>query len=465
MYKIVSLFLFTLICLSNPDKPLNEDLTPELEYLKSNIDYPLGKTFNIFNKTFVGETNVSFWFRNTIQNETNTKVDYKLVLKTLSYDTLKIFTLKDKKLQLIYNYRNTKQKELSIPIVLDAKTSQTIYYKVHFTKSVYFPVSLRTEESHSKITSIDLIKNSMYYGFVLVVILINLFFFKQTKDLFFIYYVLMVLGITLILLEMDGVFYHFFKGALILPFLDIIFRFLSVVFEALFINKALELSKNKYYNKIGVVLIIFNAIFYILYAVTKDLNFYSIGELFNASVYTYYLILGLIFFKNNIYARFLVIAYSILFIANIFFVIPSEFGGKDIWFDLFYLKIASIIEMAILLYAISYRYKHVETSKEFIEKSYAESLENISDLKTEIQTHQSRVGLEHKVSLEVFKSKYELSQREFEVLSLLVNGNTNKQIAEKIFLSESSIKQYCAKLFDKTNVKNRVQLVALFNNR
>ncbi len=53
----------------------------------------------------------------------------------------------------------------------------------------------------------------------------------------------------------------------------------------------------------------------------------------------------------------------------------------------------------------------------------------------------------------------ELSNRELEVLQLLVNGATTKDIAEKLFISKRTVEGHRQKLLDKTNSKNYVELI------
>ena len=55
--------------------------------------------------------------------------------------------------------------------------------------------------------------------------------------------------------------------------------------------------------------------------------------------------------------------------------------------------------------------------------------------------------------------KLQLSIREKEVLQLLINGHTNAQIADELYLSVSTIKTHVSNLYVKLNVKNRVQAV------
>jgi two-component system, NarL family, response regulator LiaR len=52
-----------------------------------------------------------------------------------------------------------------------------------------------------------------------------------------------------------------------------------------------------------------------------------------------------------------------------------------------------------------------------------------------------------------------LTSREYEVLQLLIQGYTNAEAAEKLFLSLSTIKTHVSNLFVKMEVKNRTQAV------
>jgi DNA-binding NarL/FixJ family response regulator len=55
----------------------------------------------------------------------------------------------------------------------------------------------------------------------------------------------------------------------------------------------------------------------------------------------------------------------------------------------------------------------------------------------------------------------ELSLREREVLQLIANGASNKEIAAKLFISETTVKAHLRSILDKLHVKNRAQAAAL----
>lgn len=50
-----------------------------------------------------------------------------------------------------------------------------------------------------------------------------------------------------------------------------------------------------------------------------------------------------------------------------------------------------------------------------------------------------------------------LSQRETEVLSLLANGRSNREIAQALFISEKTVKYHVTNIFRKINVTDRTQ--------
>ena len=56
-------------------------------------------------------------------------------------------------------------------------------------------------------------------------------------------------------------------------------------------------------------------------------------------------------------------------------------------------------------------------------------------------------------------SQLELSKRELEILSLLAQGHSNQEIAAKLFVSLSTIKTHIQNLFEKLDVKRRIQAV------
>ena len=57
-----------------------------------------------------------------------------------------------------------------------------------------------------------------------------------------------------------------------------------------------------------------------------------------------------------------------------------------------------------------------------------------------------------------------LSRREMEVLAELVLNTTNAEIAEKLFISDSTLKTHITRIYKKLGVKNRKELFAVMAN-
>lgn len=54
-----------------------------------------------------------------------------------------------------------------------------------------------------------------------------------------------------------------------------------------------------------------------------------------------------------------------------------------------------------------------------------------------------------------------ITKRELEILSLIAGGLSNREIAEKLFVSENTVKTHSSRLFDKMSVKRRTQAVQM----
>ena len=59
----------------------------------------------------------------------------------------------------------------------------------------------------------------------------------------------------------------------------------------------------------------------------------------------------------------------------------------------------------------------------------------------------------------VLVAQLELSKRELEILNLLAQGHSNQEIASKLFVSVSTVKTHIQNLFEKLDVKRRIQAI------
>ncbi len=73
--------------------------------------------------------------------------------------------------------------------------------------------------------------------------------------------------------------------------------------------------------------------------------------------------------------------------------------------------------------------------------------------------YESRAG---QPNLKGIKSQFSLSEREEEVLDLMIKGSNNKEIGDQLFISEHTVKNHLTNIFRKLNVKDRAQAIAKY---
>jgi len=54
-----------------------------------------------------------------------------------------------------------------------------------------------------------------------------------------------------------------------------------------------------------------------------------------------------------------------------------------------------------------------------------------------------------------------ITRRELEILALIAEGMSNREIADKLFVSENTVKTHSSRLFDKLSAKRRTQAVQI----
>lgn len=67
-------------------------------------------------------------------------------------------------------------------------------------------------------------------------------------------------------------------------------------------------------------------------------------------------------------------------------------------------------------------------------------------------------------SLFAISRDYDLSKREIQIIELILQGKSNKEISETLFISLSTVKNHIYNLYQKLRIKNRGQLMILLFN-
>ncbi len=459
-------FLFLIIQNNYGQKEVEIDKNFTHKKVKKELDYFIDsleietktsievKEFQPYIRNFPGLINTKFWFRVQLKNTSSETKKLVYRINTIAFEGLKIYKKTKQGFQEIYSFEEEMNKNIKIPIRLKGEELQGYYFAVNFTKSIYFPIELFEEEEHKSFLNSKQLVLGLFYGFAIMVLLINLFFYINTKDSFFLYYCSLLVGITLTLAELDGLFFLAFGNTHLIKHAGIFLNFFVAVSLLLFTTKAIRLDV--YYpsvKKLGIGLLLLNATCFLTYVFTNDLLWYTLGEGVNTIILFIYWISAFVLFKKEIYARYMALGYTVIFVSNILYVLPSEFGFFSIGFTDNYLKIGSAIEMVVFLYAISYRHKKVELERETLAKKdrVTSALEKIEEEAID-------------VIFEKFAMKYNFSLREKEIANLILRRYTNGEISQELHIQESTVKYHVSNIFSKVEINKRTELKLVYSD-
>lgn len=68
-----------------------------------------------------------------------------------------------------------------------------------------------------------------------------------------------------------------------------------------------------------------------------------------------------------------------------------------------------------------------------------------------------------KSGLDALVTAYKITPREKQIIRLICEGKSNKEISEQLYISLQTVKDHNHNIFSKTNVKSRTQLITLIN--
>lgn len=60
---------------------------------------------------------------------------------------------------------------------------------------------------------------------------------------------------------------------------------------------------------------------------------------------------------------------------------------------------------------------------------------------------------------------YGITQKEYEIIQMVAQGLSNKEISEKAFLSEGTVRNYLSAILEKLDLRDRTQLAVFYYNR
>ena len=121
-------------------------------------------------------------------------------------------------------------------------------------------------------------------------------------------------------------------------------------------------------------------------------------------------------------------------------------------------NIVMMVLTAAILFSISFILFMWQMTKQMNTNASQILYDNLADddSKDKIKTEESVKNID-------FVKKYNLSSRETEVMSLILEGDSNIEISEKLFISVNTVKFHMKNILKKTECANRNELLALYS--
>ncbi len=441
------------------EKPSSENLIKEISYIKDklfDIETVSLQNFQTLNDSKIGIDNGYYWFKVVLQpNES---------LEDLN------FNCKESTINFIEVYNNAKRIASTIDnigltnLVLKIKNQKTTtyYLKINFPNQVHFPLSVYPLKKQHQLEAVNLFKIGWYYGFVMMVFIINIFFYFSLKDKTFLFYSLFLIATNFGISHYDGIF-NLWLGYDLLFYTNNISHFVipltGALFATSFLNLNIHFPKSKY---LGIVLLIITSACYAIHLNTKNYYYFIAGDIFALLTLLYYWFLGIYILKHNDFAKFFVIGYSLVLISAFFFVIPMDFGLSTVSVSLQHVKFGALFEMLILTYAITYRVKKMAEENDMFRISIQTYIHQLFGLQKKIEetTHVPEVTLTSKI--EELALKHQLTNREIDVLLNLSKGLSNQKIADELCISLNTVKYHTKNIYQKLNIKSKNEAISLF---
>lgn len=376
------------------------------------------------------KSDVTFWFKIPKSSDNQ---DYVFYIRSIDVTKAKGFQ-ENRFIEKLPNQRYT---------VFKFNRDADVYIKAKSLASNVYPLYLMPYKDFDLRERKVIMYNGFYYGFSILVILYSLVYFFFFKDYTYLYYSFFLVAITLGIFIVDGSFNLLLISRKTVSYLIVLDYIILAFFASKFVNSFLFLDHfypnlKKYTYAIGTLITGLG----ISYLFTR--NYEVVFVTFSILVYLLlfiYWITCLVLFKKNTYVKILVFAFALLLFSSINSIVLTIFGFYLFDTNPLFLKIGGLIQIIVLWLAVIFREKDLRTKNKAMKK--------------EIISFSDAIKKQNGGS----DSLNKLSFREKEIFDLIVQGESNKMIAEKLNISVNTVKFHIKKIYDKLQIKSRREVV------
>ncbi len=329
-----------------------------------------------------------------------------------------------------------------------------VYLRIDAKKEAFIPIKSYSQENFLKQEQSQMLIVGLFYGFALMVIVVNLFYYFNFQDRSFLYYALFLISVGITFSHRDG-----FIQILGVPkgfsfYSDIFMHTVTGFLGSIFAIEYLQLKKNypKFIYSLYFVIAI-SFVFDLLFLYSHDFRYMYLSDLFIYYVFIGCWFVSLLLFKKYSYAVYFCIAYSLMVILVFVFFIAPYFAMASTAVDENILKIGAYFEMLIITFAVVVRMRILQDENQQMHDeimAYTQQLTMLSQ------------GLDQRTKTKIdYITKFDLSSRENEILELITQNKSNKEIARALFISINTVKYHIKKLYQKLHIQNRKQVKSI----
>lgn len=381
LIRILSAFLLAILLSSCADQS-NDDIVRNVSYTaQGDLDINAVKNVNFtsLSDPKLGYKNGWYWFK----VELDTVFEKDNIVFSIEGNTIDSIQIYNEVKDITQDMERLTTRSHSYKI---DQVYNTYYLHVHFNKQVYFPINIYTLEDYYQLENRFLFVNGLFYGFVIIVLLINLILYFALKDRSFLTY-LLFLGLTILAItDFDGLM-GLYTSPQMRFWLSTLLHFTVPAATALFTSTILGHHKTRPKSVlVASTLLAFSAVCYFAFIATTQFIFFAIGDLIGLAIVTYYMYLGITELKKQKFAKFTVFGYSLIWISAILYMAPLNFGINEPSVSIQTVKMGSIIEMLVLTYSIVYRMKLLQIENLKFSRAIKDHVQQIGNLENEIQT-------------------------------------------------------------------------------
>ena len=325
---------------------------------------------------------------------------------------------------------------------------KTLYLRILCTKEADIPIVAYSKSSEIKSIQRQFLYFGLYYGFAIVIVTINLFYFFNFRENTFLYYAFFLVGIIFTILFRDALIPTLFSNNWLMEDGEVLFHFATVSFGILFasvyLRHEIHFPRLKYYT---IAITIFSFIFFSLYIFSGNFIWFAMAQFSGITLLIIYWVSSLLLFTKNTFYAFFAIAYSLILILAIDFFILPILGLPNMGITTGLMKIASVFEMLILSYAVVYRMRILQKENIDMQASLYQRTNHIEKLEDELL--KLKQGEKNKIT------SANLNGREVEILTMIANNTPTKEMADKLFISVNTVKYHIKNLYDKLEISTR----------